>query len=116
LHGPPTHFGDRGIEKGRSWQYNATRALAYGRRTEEAESVPTIDHIGPYKLFFYSAEGSEAPHVHVRRNRATAKFWLNPVRLARSRRFNDHDLLALQRIVEENEGRILEAWHEHFGN
>ena len=76
--------------------------------------MPTFDDIGPYKVFFYSAEGNEAPHVHVRRDRATAKFWLNPVRLARSRRFGDHELRAIQRIVEENERRILEAWHEHF--
>jgi hypothetical protein len=82
----------------------------------EVKSVPTIDDIGPYKLFFYSSEGNELPHVHVRRGRATAKFWLDPVRLARSRRFGDHELRELQRTVEENQPRILEAWNEHFGN
>jgi hypothetical protein len=80
------------------------------------KSVPTIDDIGPYKLFFYSSEGHESPHVHVRRERATAKFWLDPVRLARSRRFGDHELRKLQRTAEENQARILEAWNEHFGN
>lgn len=51
--------------------------------------MPTIADIGPYKFFFYSAEGNEPPHVHVRRGRYTAKYWLNPVRLARSRHFGD---------------------------
>jgi hypothetical protein len=78
--------------------------------------VPTIEDIGPYKLFFYSSEGDEPSHVHVRRDRATAKFWLNPVRLARSRRFSDHELRAIQRTLEENQPRILEAWNEHFGD
>jgi len=78
--------------------------------------VPTIDDIGPYKLFFYSSEGREPPHVHIRRERATAKFWLDPVRLARSRRFSDHELRTLQRTVEENQPRILEAWNEHFSH
>ncbi len=78
--------------------------------------MPTFDDIGPYKLFFYSAEGTEPPHVHVRRERATAKFWLNPVRLEKSRRFSDHELRAIREIVEENEERILEAWNEHFGH
>ena len=78
--------------------------------------MPAIDDIGPYKLFFYSSEGNEPPHVHIRRGRATAKFWLNPVRLARSRRFSDRELRELQTIVEENHPRILEAWNEHFGN
>ena len=76
--------------------------------------MPTIDDIGPYKLFFYSAEGDEPPHVHIRRDRFTAKFWLNPIRLARSRGFSDHELRSVQRLVEANRERILEAWHEHF--
>jgi hypothetical protein len=76
--------------------------------------MPTVDDIGPYKLFFYSAEGSEPPHVHVRRDRATAKFWLNPVRVARSRRFSDHELRSLQKLVEEHKEKILEACNEHF--
>lgn len=75
-----------------------------------------IEDIGPYKLFFYSAEGAEAPHVHIRRERATAKFWLEPVRLARSRRFGVHELRAIQKIVEERQEKILEVWHEHFGH
>ena len=78
--------------------------------------MPAIHDIGPYKLFFYSAEGNEPPHVHVRRDRATTKFWLNPVRLAGSRRFSDHELREIEGIVEENQPRILEAWNEHFGD
>jgi hypothetical protein len=76
--------------------------------------VPTIDDIGPYKLFFYSSEGQEPPHVHIRRSRATAKLWLTPVRIARSRRFADHELRELVRIVEEHLPSILKAWYEHF--
>ncbi len=78
--------------------------------------MPTIEDIGPYKLFFYSTDGTEPPHVHVRRERATAKFWLTSVRLSKSRRFRDHELCDLPRIVEENEESIPEAWNEHFGN
>jgi hypothetical protein len=78
--------------------------------------MPTIDDIGPYKFFFYSAEGREPPHVHVRRDRATAKFWLSPVRLSRSRGFDDHELQSIQRLVEENRERLLEAWNEYFNH
>ncbi len=76
--------------------------------------MPSIDAIGPYRLFFCSEEGNEPPHVHVQRERATAKFWLQPVRLARSRGFADHELQRLQKLVEETEERILEKWDEHF--
>lgn len=34
------------------------------------------------QIFFYSNEGVEPPHVHIRRERATAKFWLDPVALS----------------------------------
>jgi len=76
--------------------------------------MPSIADIGPYKFFFYSAEGTEPPHVHVRRDRATAKFWLTPVRLAKSRHFSDHELRSVQKLVEVNQDRILEAWNVHF--
>jgi hypothetical protein len=78
--------------------------------------MPTIEDVGPYKLYFYSAEGTEPPHVHVRRDRATAKFWLQPVRIARSRRLRDHELRSIQALIEERIDKILEAWHEHFSH
>jgi hypothetical protein len=78
--------------------------------------MPAIANIGPYKFFFYSAEGREPAHVHVRRDRATAKFWLNPVRLEKSRQFRDHELRLVHKLVEENRDRILEAWNEHFSD
>jgi hypothetical protein len=78
--------------------------------------MPAIDDIGPYRFYFYSAEGTEPPHVHVRRDRATAKFWLSAVRLARSRHFKDHELRTIQKLVEENRELILEAWNEHFSH
>jgi hypothetical protein len=78
--------------------------------------MPTIDDIGPYKFYFYSADGTEPPHVHVRSGRATAKFWIAPVRLARSRHFKDHELRAIQKLVEENRNQIMESWNEHFAD
>jgi hypothetical protein len=78
--------------------------------------MPTINTIGPYRLFFYSAEGVEPPHVHIRRDRATAKFWLNPTRLAKSSRFSDHELRILHKLVDENQTEILAAWNEHFSH
>jgi hypothetical protein len=31
-------------------------------------------------------------------------------------RFNDHELRELERIIEESQPTILEAWNGHFGN
>lgn len=46
--------------------------------------MPTVLREGPYRFFFYASDREEPPHVHVERDRQTAKFWLQPVRLERS--------------------------------
>jgi hypothetical protein len=75
--------------------------------------MPTVDRVGPYRFFFFSNEGDEPPHIHVRRERALAKFWLQPVVLAGATRFASHELMAIERLVAEKREQFLEAWHEH---
>jgi hypothetical protein len=36
--------------------------------------MPTVLRTGPYRLFFYSGDGGEPPHVHAERDDAVAKF------------------------------------------
>lgn len=76
--------------------------------------MPTILRIGPYRFFFYSNEKGEPPHIHVQRERFLAKFWLNPVALAGSKRFASHELRTIQKHVEDNRKIFLEAWNEYI--
>ena len=46
--------------------------------------MPNVLRTGPYRLYFYSHEPHEPPHVHVDRDDLSAKFWLQPVALARN--------------------------------
>lgn len=78
--------------------------------------MPTILRIGPYRFFFYSNEYGEPPHIHVQRERYVAKFWLEPVALARSSGFAAVELAKLTTLVKANTPSLLEAWHEYFGN
>ncbi len=39
--------------------------------------MPTVMRVGPYRLFFYSADGGEPPHIHVDRDNHIAKLWLD---------------------------------------
>ena len=75
---------------------------------------PTVKRVGPYRFFFYGNEGFEPPHVHVRRERMLAKFWLGPVELASSTGFRAHELAEIRRIVVREEQELQEAWHEFF--
>jgi len=80
------------------------------------ETLPTVLREGPYRLFFYSADRDEPSHVHVEREEGTAKFWLEPVRLDRSRGFSRPEIVRIQRIVEENVIMLMRAWDEYFKN
>lgn len=77
--------------------------------------MPTILRIGAYRFYFYSHEPNEPPHVHIDRDDATIKVWLEVVEVAKSRGFRAHEINALLDMVAEHRARLLEAWHEYFG-
>lgn len=76
--------------------------------------VPTVHREGPYRFFFYSADRHEPPHVHVEREANRSKFWLDPVRLARSGGFGAAELQRIARLVIERQELLLKTWNEYF--
>lgn len=75
---------------------------------------PTVHWEGPYAFRFYSTDRNEPPHIHVQRDRDSAKFWLQPVRLAKNWGFAPHELRKIRRLVEANQRKLLEAWDDYF--
>ena len=63
--------------------------------------MPTIARIGPYRIYFFSHDRGEPPHVHVDRDDNTAKFWLDPVSLAYNIGFRPKELRDARRMVTE---------------
>jgi len=78
--------------------------------------MPTALRSGPYRFFFYSGDWQEPQNVHVERDDAEAKFWLNPVRLEYSTGFGGSELNKVQRLVEENVADLRRSWNDYFGN
>ena len=78
-------------------------------------AMPTVLRTGPYRIYFHSHEPNEPPHVHIDREDLSAKFWLQPVHLARNVGFRSAELLKLEEIVIHNKEKLLEAWHGYFG-
>ncbi len=77
--------------------------------------MPEIFREDGYRFFFFSLEGTEPPHVHVEKAEQYAKFWLQPVALAESRRMNSAELNKVRKIVENRRDEIIRKWNEHFG-
>ena len=66
--------------------------------------------------FFFSSDKGEPPHIHVKRDRRIAKFWLDPVSLANNRGFPEHELDRMVHLIERHQPTLLEAWHEYFSS
>jgi hypothetical protein len=75
--------------------------------------MPTI-FIEGYKFRFYSSDVNEPPHVHVIQAGRVAKIWLNSLEIEYNRGYNKAELNKVLKLTALNEGRLLEAWHEHF--
>jgi hypothetical protein len=76
--------------------------------------MPTVFRSGPYRFFFYAGDQDEPSHVHVERDDNEAKFWLDPVRLARSFGFSAAELRSIERLVRQKQQLLLERWHAFF--
>jgi hypothetical protein len=76
--------------------------------------MPTVLRVGAFRFFFYAGDGGEPPHVHVERDDCEGKFWLDPVRLERSRGFLRQEINRLRQLVEEHREQLLEGWNEFF--
>ena len=77
--------------------------------------MPTVLRLLNWRFHFYSDEGSEPAHIHVDTGEGECKFWLAPVRLARSRRVDTVELRRIETAVFEHEAFFLENGHEFFG-
>lgn len=76
--------------------------------------MPTILRVDGHRFFFYSRETHEPAHIHVQTAEKSAKFWLNPVALARSVGYNQSELSRLHDLVEQHRDTFQEAWDDYF--
>jgi hypothetical protein len=61
--------------------------------------------------FSFTLEIREEPiHIHVERDDAEAKYWLQPVRLQRSSGLGAAELNRIEKLVEEHRLELIDAW------
>jgi hypothetical protein len=76
--------------------------------------MPTVLRVGRFRFFFFSNEGNEPPHIHVKAGGDECKFWLISVQLAANFGFNSSELNEIRQIVEDHQNELEEAWSEYF--
>lgn len=76
--------------------------------------MPTVLRIGRFRFYFFSNEGKEPPHIHVKAGEDQAKFWLDPITLASNYGFAARELNEIAGIIAEHQIELLEAWNDYF--
>ncbi|MBU1237405.1 MAG: DUF4160 domain-containing protein [Gammaproteobacteria bacterium] len=77
---------------------------------------PTVFREGGFRFFFFSREEPRM-HVHVQGQNGEAKFWLEPtIELALSDGLTRIEISTAQRLVQEHEDDIRNAWRRHFAS
>ena len=79
--------------------------------------MPLVFHHEGYRFHFFSNEGDprEPVHIHVTKDRDTAKFWLHPeVNVAYNKGHSRRALAELSAIIEARRAEIEGAWNDHF--
>jgi Domain of unknown function (DUF4160) len=67
-----------------------------------------------WRFHYYSDEGMEPPHIHGDTGESECKYWLEPIRLARSRNVSPTELRRIETAVFEHQNLFKEKWHEFF--
>ncbi len=78
--------------------------------------MPRIFEWKGWRFEFYSLDGAEPPHIHIRKDRKETKVWLESLVIARNKRCTSKELNELVDVVRSHRQEFLERWNEHFGN
>ena len=61
--------------------------------------MPTVLGVGRYRFSFFSNEGNESPHIHVK---------------AAGDEANTREINEIERLVQDYQEPLREAWHDYF--
>lgn len=78
--------------------------------SERFKIMPTVLRVGPYRFHFYSDEGNEPAHIHVRCADGEAKFWLAPVGLANDKGLKPTQIREIEKLVYEHHDVLHSAY------
>jgi len=76
--------------------------------------LPTVFIINGIKFFFWSNEGNEPIHIHIRKAEFSAKIWIEDYTIAYNYGFSDKDMKYIIELIKEHEEEIKIKWGEYI--
>ena len=77
--------------------------------------MPTVLIIEGFRFYFYSDEGNEPFHIHVKKAEAKGKICVMPnVEEDYFYGFTEQQKRKIRKIVKENYKLLIEKWNEYF--
>jgi hypothetical protein len=79
--------------------------------------MPVVLRKRGYRFMFFASDAEEPPHIHVKRDRSHAKYWISPaIILEKTRGFRPHELNEVEDLIDDHHEYLLEAWDAFFGS
>ena len=76
--------------------------------------MPEVFRTEGFVFFFYSNEGNEPMHIHVRRAGGSAKYWIEPLTLEYAQGMKAKELVRAEELIAEHLDQIRSKWNETF--
>ncbi|WKN40836.1 DUF4160 domain-containing protein [Tunicatimonas pelagia] len=77
--------------------------------------MPTVLLINGFRFFFYSDEGNEPCHIHIKKGGERGKWWLEPeLKEEYAYGFTQQERKQIKRTIAEHQQQLTEAWYEYF--
>lgn len=76
--------------------------------------MPTVLFAEGFRFYFFSNEGREPPHVHVRKGEGEAKLWLDALAFAYAHRLHPAERRRVRELTFANRAMFLTRWYEYF--
>lgn len=77
--------------------------------------MPTVLRLEGFRFFFFSNEGNEPAHIHVKKGDGEGKIWLLPeMDIAWMLGFSPKEEKRIIEIITDNNEELIIKWNEYF--
>jgi len=78
--------------------------------------MPTVLEVDGFRFHFFSDEGNEPCHIHIKKGGARGKIWLLPeLKEDYFYGFTVQEKRKVYKIVKDNYEYLISKWNEYFG-